>query len=101
MFSKIDVIPPRTICNETYLVVGSYDTEEEARNLIRYMQTRFFRFLVSQFMYSHDVTKRTYAFVPVLDMTKCWDDAKLAKRYGLTADEVAFIESKIRPWENE
>lgn len=101
VFSKIDVIPPGTICNETYLVIGAYDSESEARNLIRYMQTRLFRFLVSQFMYSHHITRDSYSFVPVLDMSQQWTDKKLAKRYALTSEDVAFIESKIRPWESE
>jgi Eco57I restriction-modification methylase len=48
VFSKIQILPPGTICNETYLVIGSYDSKEEAENLISYMQTKFFRFLVSQ-----------------------------------------------------
>jgi len=68
IFSKIDILPPKTICTETYLVVGAYKTKQEAVNLIAYMKTRFFRFLVSQFMYSHHITKDAYAYVPVLDM---------------------------------
>jgi site-specific DNA-methyltransferase (adenine-specific) len=96
VFSKIDVLPPGTICNETYLVIGAYDTEKEAKNLVAYMQTRFFRFLVSQFMFSHHITKDAYAYVPVLDMNQKWTDEKLNLRYQLTTDEVQFIESKIR-----
>jgi site-specific DNA-methyltransferase (adenine-specific) len=99
VFSKIDILPPGTICTETYLVVGAYDTEEEANNLMVYMKTRFFRFLVSQFMYSHHISKDSYAFVPILDMDKKWIDGELFKRYRLKKDEVAFIESKIRPME--
>jgi site-specific DNA-methyltransferase (adenine-specific) len=52
-------------------------------------------------MYSHSITKDTYAFVPILDMDKCWTDEQLYKRYGLTKDEITFIESKIRPMEVE
>jgi site-specific DNA-methyltransferase (adenine-specific) len=63
------------------------------------MKTHFFRFLVAQFMYSHHITKDSYSFVPILDMDSEWSDAKLYKRYGLTKDEIAFIESKIRPME--
>jgi len=97
VFSKIDILPPGTICTETYLVVGSYEEETQARNLVRYMKSRLFRFLVSQFMYSHHITKDSYSLVPILDMTKPWTDEKLYKRYGLTAEDIAFIESKIRP----
>ena len=99
VLSKIDILPPRTICTETYLVIGVYTEEAQARNLVAYMQTRFFRFFVSLFMYSHSITKDTYAFVPVLDMSTRWTDAMLYKRYGLTKEEIEFIESKIRPME--
>jgi site-specific DNA-methyltransferase (adenine-specific) len=99
VFSKIDFLPPKTICTETYLVVGAYKTKIEALNLIRYMKTRFFRFLVAQFMYSHHITKDAYSFVPVLDMNINWTDEMLYEKYGITKDEISFIESKIRPME--
>jgi len=99
VLSKTAVLPPGTICTETYLVIGNYSTEEQARNLLAYMKTRFFRFLMSLFMYSHGITRDTFAFIPILDMTKLWTDEKLYKRYGLTKDDIAFIELKIRPME--
>ena len=99
MFSKIDILPPKTICTETYLVVGAFKKKSQAENLMQYMKTRLFRFLVAQFMYSHHITKDAYSFVPILDMESEWTDEKLYKRYGLTKDEIAFIESKIRPME--
>lgn len=99
VISKIDILPPGTICTETYLVIGSYKKQTLAKNLIGYMKTRFFRFLVAQFMYSHHITKDSYSFVPLLDMTTNWTDELLYKRYGITDEEIAFIESKIRPME--
>jgi len=99
VLARTDVLPPGMVCTETYLVIGHYSTEEEARNLLAYMKTRFFRFLMFLFMFSHGITRDTFAFIPILDMTKQWTDEKLYKRYGLTKDEIAFIESKIRPME--
>lgn len=99
VLARTDVLPPGTICTETYLVIGHYETETEARNLHLYMKTRFFRFLMSLFMYSHGITKDTFAYIPILDMKRSWTAAELSKRYGLTTEEVAFIESKIRAWE--
>jgi len=99
VFSKIDILPPGTICTETYLVTGAYKTKKQAVNLMRYMKTHFFRFLVSQFMYSHHITKDSYSFVPILDMNQVWTDKKLYKRYGFTPEEIEFIESKIKPME--
>jgi site-specific DNA-methyltransferase (adenine-specific) len=50
-------------------------------------------------MFSHHITKYSYRFVPILDMTEFWTDEKLYKKYGLTQDEIMFIESMIRPME--
>lgn len=36
-----------------------------------------------------------YSFVPELPLDKEWTDGKLYKRYGLTKDEIAFIESQV------
>ncbi len=101
VFSKIDILPPGMICTETYLVVGSFEEETQARNLADYMKSRLFRFLVSQFMYSHHITKDSYSLVPILDMSKHWTDEKLYKRYGITEDEIAFIESKVKPMDTK
>lgn len=99
VFAKIDILPPRTVCNETYLVVGHYKTKKESENLVIYMKTLFFRFLVSQFMYSHHITKEAYAFVPIQDQNLTWTDAELYAKYGLTQEEIDFIESMIKPME--
>lgn len=99
VLAKLEVLPPGTVCTETYLVIGVYTKEAHARNLVAYMETKFFRFLMSLFMYSHGITKDTYAFIPILDMTKRWTDEQLYKRYGLTREDIAFIASRIRPWE--
>jgi site-specific DNA-methyltransferase (adenine-specific) len=100
VFSKIDILPPGTICNETYLVVGSYATKKEAEHLTNYMKTKFFRFLLSQFMYSHHLTKDTYSLVPILNMKKNWTDEVLYEKYSLNRAEREFIDSKIRPMDS-
>lgn len=97
VFGKIAVLPPKTICNETYIVIGAYESKEEAINLVGYMKTKFFRFLVSLFMYSHHITKQSYQFVPIQDFTQEWTDEKLFKKYGMTKQEQDFIDSIIRP----
>lgn len=96
VFSKIQILSPGTVCTETYLIVGAYDTQTEAENLVSYMRTKFFRFLVSQFMYSHHITKKSYGYVPRLDMKTTWTDLSLANYFGITEDESTFIDSKIR-----
>jgi len=44
--------------------------------------------------------KKVYSFVPMQDFNEVWTDEKLYKKYGLTEEEIAFIESMIRPMEN-
>ena len=99
VFNKIDILPPGTICNETYLVINSFKTKKEAENMVGYMKTMFFRFLVSQLMFSHHITKTAYQFVPLQDFSHPWTDEMLYKKYDLDKDEIAFIESMIRPME--
>lgn len=86
-------------CTETYIVAGSYDTIEECRNLTSYISTRFFRFLVLLMKVTQDATAKVYTFVPVQDFTEEWSDEKLYAKYGITAEEVEFIESMVRPME--
>ena len=60
-----------------------------------YLRTRFVRFLVSLRKSTQDAPKHVYAFVPDLPLDREWTDALLYKRYGLTDDEIAFIESQV------
>ena len=62
-----------------------------------YISTKFFRFLVSVRKISQDATQKVYQFVPMQDFSKPWTDAELYAKYGLTDEEIAFIESMIRP----
>ena len=101
VFSKIQIAPPGAVCTETYLVIGAFDTKAEAENLVAYMKTRFFRFLVSLTMFSHHITKSGYQFVPTQEFTKPWSDGQLYSKYKLTSEEIEFIESMIRPMELE
>ena len=101
VFSKIDILKPDEICTETYLVIGNYKSLTHCQNLVSYMKTRFFRFLVSQFMFSHHITRNAYRLVPLQDFSKAWTDAELYAKYGLTEEEIAFIESMIRPMGDE
>ena len=99
VFSIVDILPPGTICTETYLVAGSFSNRGEAQNLANYLKTKFVRFLVAQLSFSQDIFKDKFLFVPSLDMSRKWTDEDLADRYGLTSEEVAFIESMTRPME--
>jgi site-specific DNA-methyltransferase (adenine-specific) len=86
-------------CTETYLMIGPYNSLETAMNVMNYIKTRFFRFLVMLRKNTQDATKSVYSFVPIQDWNEEWTDEKLYEKYGLTEDEIAFIESMIRPME--
>ena len=90
---------PNTCCTETYLVIGPYATKERAENVISYIKTRFFRFLVLLKKNTQDAPSRVYSLVPLQDFSEPWTDEKLYKKYGLIEDEIAFIDSMIRPME--
>ena len=93
------VAEPDSACTETYLVAGCYDNEQEARNLVSYLKTRFLRFLVLLNKPTQHATAKVYQFVPIQNFSEPWSDQKLYKKYDLTQDEIAFIESMIRPME--
>ena len=97
IIGKPIVASPPSACTETYIIVGSYDGKDQAENMAEYIRTKFFRFMVGLLKNTQDTTKDRFAFVPQLPMTKTWTDAKLYKHFGLTADEIAFIESMVRP----
>lgn len=90
---------PNTCCTETYLLVGPFDKMDFTQNAIKYMKTKFFRFLVLIVKNTQDSMKKVYQFVPLQDFSHPWTDAMLYEKYGLTDDEIAFIESMIRPME--
>lgn len=100
VFSIIEILPPKHICTETYIIVGTFDNKKHAENLERYLKTNFVRFLVSQLSFSQDITKDRFSFVPIQDFSKSWTDQQLYDKYGLTSEEITFIESMIKPMEN-
>ena len=88
---------PNSCCTETYLVIGPFSTEKRTLNVLSYIQTKFFRFLVLLRKNTQHAAKGVYQFVPTQNFDEPWTDEKLYKKYGLTEDEIAFIESMIRP----
>ena len=99
ILSILELLQPKEVCSETYIVVNSFDTETEAIGLYSYLKTKFARFLIMQATSSIMITRGCFMFVPIQDFTETWTDEKLYKKYELTEDEIAFIESTIRVME--
>jgi site-specific DNA-methyltransferase (adenine-specific) len=88
---------PETCCSETYLVIGPTNSREEAENIMSYIRTRFFRFLVLLNKPTQDATSKVYKFVPIQDFSNKWSDELLYEKYKLDDLEISFIEKMIRP----
>lgn len=101
IFSRVEIMPPKTVCTESYLVVGKYDSKIEAENMVNFLKTKFCRFLVSTILLTQNITKGKFIFVPDLPMSERWDDENLYKKYNLNREEIEFIEQLIRPMEVE
>jgi len=91
------VAGPGQVSTETYLCIGPFKSESEANNVKSYLSCRLTRLLIALRKASQNTTRSTYAFVPVQDFSKAWTDADLYAKYGITDDEVSFIETLVRP----
>ncbi len=92
---------PNSVCSQTFLVIG-YDakkhnfSELECKNIVKYISTRFFRYLVSIKKKTQNGPRGVYQFVPVQDFNEEWDDEKLYNKYDLSESEIAMIKESIR-----
>lgn len=106
VLSILEVLPPKTVCTETYIVVDSFDNESDANNLKKYLQSKFVRFLILQASSSIMITKNSFIFVPLQDFSDSSDidwsksvhevDLQLYRKYALDDQEVDFIETHVK-----
>ena len=92
---------------QSFIGIGSFDSAEIANACLNYIQTKFTRALLGILKVTQDNSKDVWKFVPLQDFTLNSDidwsksipeiDQTLYKKYGLSAEEIAFIESKIKP----
>ena len=90
---------PNSISSQTYLTIGYSEkfTKEECLNIISYIKTKFFRFLVRARKNTQDCARGVYQFVPLQDWSKPWTDEELYKKYKLTQEEIDYIEEIVAP----
>ena len=106
---EIIVGTPKTICTETFLMIGCFETESEAINCLSYIKSKFFRALLFYNRHSLNISRESFELIPLQNFTDKSDidweqsvteiDNQLYKKYGLDENEIAFIESMIRPME--
>jgi site-specific DNA-methyltransferase (adenine-specific) len=90
---------PASISSETYLCIGPFNTKQETENVVSYLSCRLTRLLILLHKPSQDTTRKVYSFVPTQDWSRAWTDQDLYVKYGLTDDEINFVESIVRPME--
>ena len=109
VLSKPFIAEPYTCCTDTFIPIGCFETKNKAKNLAKYIYTKFLRYLVSILKVSQNVYQNVYQFVPLQDFTDKSDidwsksipeiDKQLYKKYNLTQEEIDFIEKTVKPME--
>lgn len=99
VIATLEILEPGAVCTFSYFIGGAFDTKKEAENYVSYLATKFTRFLLLQCLSSINITKERFYFVPIQDFSKHWIDEELYAKYGLTDEEIDFIESMIKPME--
>ena len=97
VISSLQILKPNEVCTETYLILGTFDKFAAAQNMLTYVQTKFFRFLLLQSLTSIHITKDSFQFVPCQEYNDKWNDVALYDKYSLTAEEIELIETTIKP----
>ena len=88
---------PGSVCTQTYLVAGPLRSRAEVKTVESYLRTRLARFLISLRKPAQHVFSSMYRWVPVQAWDRLWTDSDLYCKYGITEDEISFIEGMIRP----
>lgn len=103
------VAGPNQLCTETFIQIGSFQTRNEAENLLKYIKTKFFRALVAIVKQDQNASKSVYRYVPLQNFTGSSDihwnlsisqiDEELAKKYKLDDADVEYIQTNIQEME--
>lgn len=104
--NSMKVICPNEVCTHSYFLVGNFNNKEDATRLLKYMQTKFVRFLMLLSISGFGLSKLTMNFVPLQDFTVNsdidWNESvenvnvQLYKKYGLSTEQCDFINSYIK-----
>lgn len=100
---------PEEINTHTFMSIGSLDTEEEGRNLLKYLKTKFTRAMWGVLKITQHNSNETWKYVPIQSFTEASDitwntsikniDKQLYKKYNLTDEEIDFIETHVKEME--
>lgn len=94
------VVGPGSVCSQTYVIAWPFVDRAGAESFASYYRTRFFRFMVSLRKITQDALRSTYGWVPLQTWDREWTDAALYEKYGITAEEIDYINSMVRSMES-
>lgn len=87
---------PNEICTETFLVIGNWDSEEEAKSCLSYIKTKFFRALLFFNRHSLNISKESFELIPLVRFDHIYNDSELYLKFGFSNDEINYIEGLIQ-----
>ena len=95
--STPQILGPGTVDIFSYLNIGFFDMELEAVNFRDFMTCKLPRFMMRVTYSSAHISKANFVFVPMMDFKQKWIDQDLYRYFELTDEEIAIIESTMRP----
>lgn len=98
VIGRVFIIPPRAVCTKTFLVLDTFDTQEEAEKLVTYLKKPIIRFLIGLRKNSRQVTRNKFYYVPYYG--EAWlnmSDEDWVRTLHLTKEEQEFIASLVAP----
>lgn len=100
------VLGPQTGFTQTFISVGSFDKKATADNALKYIKSKFARALLHVLKVTQDNNRESWRYVPLQDFTTNSDinwntsianiDKQLYKKYGLSPEEIDFIETHVK-----
>lgn len=109
IFSNLMIGSPSIGNTETFISIGVFCSEICAVNTRKYISTKFARSLLGILKTTQDITPEKWEYVPLQDFTPDSDidwskpialiDQQLYRKYGLTPDEIKFIETHVKEME--
>lgn len=107
VFSTPVVLSPDIGTTHTFITIGFFESESEAESCLKYIKTKFARAMLGVVKITQDNKRHAWRHVPLQDFTSASDidwsksipeiDQQLFAKYGLDVDEIAFIESHVKP----
>jgi site-specific DNA-methyltransferase (adenine-specific) len=96
VLSISNTLAPNSVCLETYLVTGTYNTETEAENAASYLLLKLPRFLLSLRKIDQNLSNEKFKWVPRVDFKKSWTDKEVYQHFGLSEEEIEIVEGTIK-----